>query len=121
VAETFYSQGRVARLGARLEWTTSPRWTWGKPNRQTKLRVGCQVSLRRRDTQLLAAMLYEGYSPFSQTVRELTSIGAPTLESCSTLLWLADRIRNGWTIPAADGGLNLGVDVDVVRDRATAS
>lgn len=66
----------------------------------TKLRVGCQVSLRKMDTHLLAAMLYEGYSPFSQTVSELSSIGAPTLESCSTLLWLADRIRNGRTVPA---------------------
>ena len=64
----------------------APRWLPGEPS--------------KRDTHLLAALLYEGYSPFSQTVNELSAIGAPTLESCSTLLWLADRIRNGWTIPS---------------------
>jgi hypothetical protein len=57
----------------------------------------------------MAAMLYEGYSPFSQTVSELSSIGAPALESCSTLLWLADRIRNGWTIPAPPTAASIWV------------
>jgi hypothetical protein len=54
----------------------------------------------KRDTHLLAANALRGLRSFSQIVSELSSIGAPTLENCSTRLWLADRIRNGWTIPA---------------------
>lgn len=72
----------------------APRWLPGEPS--------------KRDTHI-AAMLYEGYSPFSQTVSELSSIGAPTLESCSTFLWLADRIRHGWTIPAPPTAASIWV------------
>jgi hypothetical protein len=74
----------------------------GKPNpaKPSSALAAQDQSRQKRDTHLLAAMLYEGYSPFSQAVSELSSIGAPTLESCSTPLWLADRIRSGWTVPA---------------------
>lgn len=86
-----------------------------------RLRVGCQVSLRKRDTHLLAAMHYEGYSPFSQTVSELRSIGAQSSKAARHPCgWPTGSGTAGRSLPAG-GGLNLGVDVDVVWDRATAS
>jgi Protein of unknown function (DUF998) len=52
-----------------------------KPSTVRKVLLLCGIAaslLYAVANDLLAAMLYKGYSPFSQTVSELTSIGAPT-------------------------------------------
>lgn len=52
-----------------------------RPNTMQKALLLCGIAaslLYAVANDLLAAMLYQGYSPFSQTISELTSIGAPT-------------------------------------------
>ena len=41
---------------------------------------------------VLAAVLYEGYSPFSQTVSELSSIGAPTRSAVTAVSLVSDLL-----------------------------
>jgi Protein of unknown function (DUF998) len=78
------------------------------PPRMRKVLLGCGILaalLYAAAHDALAAMLYQGYSPFSQTISELSSIGAPTRPAVTAVVLSYEALLIAFGIGVWQSGL----------------